>query len=400
MALWAAWLACPLTYLQAYRWHVQGHDVPVYYFVVAGVVAAGAFLTWASRPRVTRWDVAWWCLPLTCLPGILLSDDPAWSLREWTAFLVRGLVPGACLALLVDGPARLRAVLAVVVPVAVAAALLGLYEMAADHNPLADPLRSAAGPSNPLVRWSDSTSARPVGTQGNRIPYAACLVAFVPVCLQAARRSPPAAVAAGVLAATVAWSQVRSAWAGLAVAMAAWVALLPGEERGRAARALGLGLAGLAVLTLALPMARERLASRLSATSLADPSLRHRAATAEVLASPGAVSLVGVGYGAYASLHERAGPGADPDLRIPDNQWVRWLLENGLVGAAALLAFLAALFAAVVRGTRDGLDRALLAGWLGLAFTFVFFDGFYAGGANMTFWCLLGLCAGSLRGRT
>ena len=69
-----------------------------------------------------------------------------------------------------------------------------------------------------------------------------------------------------------------------------------------------------------------------------------------------------------------------------------------------MLLFLGGLVRAIWRKIKTiqdpetaGLYKALLAGWVGIAATFLFFDGFYWGACNMTFWCFLGLAATCLK---
>ena len=101
-AVWAAHLAYPLQRLQAWRWNVGGHLIPVYYFLVVGPIVAAAALAFARR-RPSGWAVLWWLLPAVCLPGIVGSADPGWSVRQWASWIVRGPLPGAVLFGEVDG---------------------------------------------------------------------------------------------------------------------------------------------------------------------------------------------------------------------------------------------------------------------------------------------------------
>jgi O-antigen ligase len=112
----------------------------------------------------------------------------------------------------------------------------------------------------------------------------------------------------------------------------------------------------------------------------------------------------GVGYGQYPAVYRPHYSGPFPDDPIPDNQYLRWLIENGVLGLTSLVAFLGGIVAAGWRRIQTMADpiqadfyKALLAGWAGIATTFLFFDGFYWGASNMTFWSFLGLFATCLK---
>lgn len=409
-ALWAAHLAYPLQQLQVLRLSVLGWTIPVYYFLTVLLILTAAVV---SLPRALkssglgRW---WGLLALAGLPGLLVSGDMVWSIRQWVSFLLRGPVPGAALfAPVGSGAWRPQRVLAFVYPVAIFAALFGLVELAVDRNIFSDHVvnatipASAEGP-NPFYRPApaQSNSMRPMGTQGNRIPYGVCLAAFLPYALwrmKHARRPALPGAAAMVLFAAVVLAQARSAWVGAAVGLSVAAVLLY-RDRPRAILQGACAAGAMVLSAFFLPNFRAVVSEGVLHVFSEADVLRRLASYEALRMLDGVRWLTGVGYGQYPELFAPYYHGPLPAVPTPDNQYLRWFLETGLLGSAALAAFLLAVVRAGWRRLRDmpagpeaDFYRALLAGWAGIATTFFFFDGFYWGACSMTFWCLLGLFA-------
>lgn len=196
MLLWGLNLGYPINQLQHMRWTFLGYLIPIYYFFTVLPMIGAAALALAFKRNWTKWELIWWMLPLICLPGILHSGNPIWSSRQWLSWIVRGIIPGGIIFLVAHREVKVL-LLHWVYPVIIAAALLGLAELYYDHNPfwanslnrqvgieaLTIPIPQTSQLDNPFYQPPDSLllSSRPWGTQGNRIPYASTIVAFLPL---------------------------------------------------------------------------------------------------------------------------------------------------------------------------------------------------------------------------
>lgn len=402
--LWALYLLFPLHLLQFFRLTIHGLSIPIHYFFLAPPVLAAAIYATARR-RPLRLRLLCWSLPLAVVGSIVFSSAPSWSLREWLSWISRGYGAGAVFFLLdEDRPTRER-LIGWVYSAAVAAALFGLVELAVDRNPLVDHLRERRPPtvseaSHVFYRPDQvkpvPISERPTGTQGDRIPYVACLLPFLSLAIWKLRAEKKPRWKAGwpalALVAIILAARSRSGWTGLGALLTAQL-LLDQKARAPALRALG-GLALFSAAAFVVPASRAALLTRLDS----DVKIAHRIASYAAVGALKGHLLFGVGYGQYPDAFRSFYHGPMPWMATPDNQYLRWLIETGLLGSLALAAFLGSIVIAGVEKIADMRDprqaefyKALLAGWVGIATTFVFFDGFYWGACNMTFWSFLGI---------
>lgn len=416
MLLWGLNLGYPMQHLQHIRWTFAGYVLPVYYlFNVLPIVGAAAFAL-AFKRHWTKWELLWWLLPLICLPGILQSGDPVWSTRQWSSWMVRGLLPGGIIFLVADRNKARRMLLYWIYPIIIAASLLGIAEIYYDYNPLWDnsllPIPETSQPQNPFYRpvyshYSLAISARPQGTQGNRIPYASTLVAFLPLgvwLLKYAKRFYWAhLLAINILFSILLLSQARSVWIG-AVTAIALVYAVSLQRNLRETIKINVGIIVCLGLFLAWHKTYTLFWWRYKTFHLAAGSIQSRL---EVLKTAAVLKdrwFSGVGFGQFPVACRPYYHSAIPWVGTPDNQYIRWAIENGLPSFMLLAAFCAGLVFVGWKRIRQMEDveqadfyRALLVGWLSIAVTFLFFDGFYWGACNMTFWSLLGLFATCLK---
>jgi hypothetical protein len=421
MILWGFHLGFPLQLLQHVRATLFGHVVPVYYFFVVLPLVGAAALLLAFKRSWTRWELLWWALPLICLPGILASGDRLWSGRQWLSWVVRNVIPGGIL--LGAGRVKARSMLVYAIyPIIIAASLLGLWEIYDDgrinlwdNSLLQVHLEVAQADDNPFYRpqaaaYQLPLSNRPGGTQGNRLAYASTLVGFLPLglwLLKYKKKARPLLLAAvGALSSVLILSQVRSVWLAALMSLAAMGMLGLWRDRRDAVKCTVWAACCLAFF-LAWPRTHHMLWSRLNSFHLEDASIRARLRvlqTALVLRDHG---LFGVGYGQFPTACRQYAPQGQIWEATPDNQYLRWAIENGVASLLLLVTFLVGFVRAgwkrielIADARQADLYKCLLAGWLSVAVTFFFFDGFYWGACGMTFWCLLGLFGTCLRPET
>jgi|CXWL01.1.fsa_nt_gi hypothetical protein len=413
MLLWGLHLGYPMNLTQNWRWTVLGYLVPVYYVFTVLLMMGAAVIVVTLKQRWSKWELLWCLLPLICLPGVLHSSDIPWSLRQWFSWIIRGVIPGGIIFLNTNRKKMEAMLFWWIYPVIIAAALLGLWELYSHHNPFWDRfdynftgyIVKTSQPINPFYRPREDFGSylQPRGTQGNRIPYAATLVGFLPLglwLLKYRRRYYPAhLLAVGVLIPVLLLAQVRAVWVAtlLSLLLMRTVGLLR-ERREMANIAAGM-LICLGVF-MAWPRTHNMLWNRLNSFHLADLNIRLRL---DMLETAGVLRdhwFSGVGFGQFPTECKPYYHGALAWIGTADNQYLRWLTENGIPGFVLLLIFFGGLVRAgwkSIQGMKNieqaDFYKSLLVGWISIAVTFLFFDGFYWGACNMTFWSLLGIFA-------
>lgn len=412
MIFWGLYLGYPLLTLQHVHVTFLGHEVPAYYFITAVPILMVAAWVLLCKRGWTKWELLWCLLPLTCLPGIATSDDPVWSVRQWLSWMVRGTIPGGVIFLSTQPGKARKWLFYWIYPIVIAASLLGLTELYTNHNPLWEnlfiPLHEGFKPDNAFYRptyetYHEVVSNRPWGTQGNRTPYACFIIAFLPLALwllkYEKRHRWAQVLASAALFSILLLSQVRAAWLGM-LAMIALISIVGLRKDWRENIQVVAGALILSSVFLAWPKTRGMLWERVRSFQLSDTSIRERV---QVLRTASALKTrwpAGVGFGQFPKACRPYYPKNLVWNKTPDNQYLRWALENGLPSFGLLLAFLVGLVRAGWRRIRRMEDvreadfyKSLLVGWAGIGVTFFFFDGFYWGACNMTFWAFLGLFA-------
>lgn len=419
--IWALHLVYPMQRLQDARWLIFGNSVPIYFFFIVPPVLIAGILTVLFKRQWSKWELLWLALPLICLPGVFVSTDRLWSLRQWSSFMIRGPIPGG--VLFFAARARSRSfIVAWIYPAILAAALIGLVEVLFHFNPIwkdfSNVIQETGQITNPFYRpgYQMAPPTPPRGTQGNRIPYAATLVGFFPLGIWVLKHKkwPPTTAYAAVclLSSILILAGSRSAWMGLGVSL-----VLMASTGLIKSRFEWLSIAGSVLFLLgaacALPGPRHALWSRLHSFHFAENGIRTRLYGWETARMLKDCWAWWVGYGQYPSAADRyyRGPRWLPYFHgqtwigTPDSQYLRWAIENGILSLTLLAAFFAGLIReswARIQSIADAeavdFYKALLAGWAAVATTFMFFDGYYWGACNMTFWALLGLFATSLDG--
>ncbi|MBI4061605.1 MAG: O-antigen ligase family protein [Elusimicrobia bacterium] len=415
MLLWGLHLGYPAPRLQAARWIFLGRLVPIYYFFTVALMLGTAATALALKRGWRKWELLWWALPLICLPGILGSDDLPWSLRQWFSWIIRGVIPGGVIFFSAHRKIKDIALLCWIYPVVIAASVLGLREIYTNRNPLWDrfdfeqQIPATSQTANPFYRPHDAiaTYITPRGTQGNRIPYASTLVGFLPLGLWVSKYRKSLywvnILAVVVLLSILVMSQARSAWMGTLAAVVL-MRIFGLQKNSRETIKFAAGMLLCLAVFLAWQRTQPLLWSRLNSFHLTEESIRQRLAVLQTVKVLKDHWLIGIGFGQFPTVCRPYYPAALPWQSTPDNQYLRWLIENGLLGFSLLMAF----FIGIVRAGWEKIKRlkdaeqadyykSILVGWLSVAVTFIFFDGFYWGACNMTFWCLLGLFAVCLR---
>lgn len=388
--LWAAYLIFPLTFLKPFQIIVFRTSLPIYYLATVPPALAAFACAVLLKTRWSRTELLWCAFPLIAIIGIASSGDRLWSLREWTSWIARGYALGCVFFLVGGGGVFFKRILRRVYPLAAAAILLGLLELFTGFNPFA------------RLFGINLAWISPIGTQGNRIAFTACIVPFVPIILWRARTENSYGLLHVLLAISgfvlVALAHSRTGWVGLFVAISAYLFLSRQDKR--FLRLCGGIALGVMVVGASIPASRTNVLDRLRMFRKDDIDIQHRLGSYSTVRALVGRWAFGVGYGQYPRIYRPyyRGPAEDyPSLATPDNQYLRWLIETGVAGLAALIVFFGVNVAAGWRGMQSmgslerGFYEALLCGWLGVASTFFFFDGFYWGGCNMTFWAFFSM---------
>lgn len=420
MALWGAHLGYPMSSLQYVRWNFFGYSVPSYYFFTVFLMLGAAILVLSDRRPWSKWEGFWWALPLICLPGIFCSSDRIWSLRQWFSWIIRGAIPGGVIFMAARRKKGGALLVSWIYPIVIAASVLGLVEIFGNYNPIwkgfNNVIPDTAQPANPFYRpnYEMAPAEAPRGTQGNRIPFAASLVGFLPLGFWLLRYKKKYflinGIAISLLFSILLLARVRAVWLGTGVAIALMPLVGLCRNRREIAKILAGTMVGLCIF-VATPRTRQILWPRFNSFHLSEGSIRNRLEllkTGAILKDRG---LFGVGFGQYAVACDPYYHGdrwlpyfrGQTWIGTPDNQYLRWAIENGLPSLALLIVFFCGLMWAGWEkiATMDDVEQAdfyksILVGWVSIAVTFFFFDGFYWGACSMTFWCFLGLFAACL----
>jgi hypothetical protein len=408
--LWTVALLVPAPWLQHVTWRIDRISISAYYLLFALPTFAIVFYTLKSHVLPHEWSLSGWLLPFICVPGIIFGVAPLWALRQWASLWLRGLALGAALVPLLQSELDRERLLKYMYFVSVFMCVIGLFEMIRGVNPLMDVYKmknasqyfASSAPDNALFhRPSEmSVSAVPTGTQGNRIPFIACISAFLPLAFwrwsQAAKWRNLHALIAGGMMILILWSKVRSSWVGAAAGLLVYGYFSFRTNPRRAAKgSLLLVLVG--GISLGVPAVRSAIFTRTASFTRTNRDIQHRLGSLPVVHALDQHSLWGVGYGNYGQVYKPYYTGPFSFLDTPDNQYLRWLIENGILGLAALMVFLIGVLRMGISLGLHGSESeqtfylAVFASWLTLAITFFFFDGFYWTGPNMTFWCLSGI---------
>src|SRR5437773_3902956 len=94
------------------------------------------------------------------------------------------------------------------------------------------------------------------------------------------------------------------------------------------------------MISLAFPSARALIVTRVKSFNFQNRDIQHRLGSLTVVRSLKGHWLFGVGYGNYPKVYSPYYTGPFHFLDAPDNQYLRWLIENGVVGFGVFLAFL------------------------------------------------------------
>lgn len=115
--------------------------------------------------------------------------------------------------------------------------------------------------------------------------------------------------------------------------------------------------------------------------------------------------LWGVGFGNYPKVHKIfVAQEALPEIETPDNQYLRWLADTGVVGFGCLVAFFVLFFRKFAKAYRKCPDEdlkslmwAMFCGIIGFMVNLMTFDGFFWMAPNFAFWMVIGLLAATMR---
>jgi O-antigen ligase len=195
---------------------------------------------------------------------------------------------------------------------------------------------------------------------------------------------------------TIFLSLSRSGWISALVAVAIyfsqknWIDALK-AHRNKAIAVLGLVL----VIFVFIPGTRNTLVNRtINLAGLkADYSYSHRIAsyrtTLNILKH---YPLFGVGLGNYPAVHETYyAKGAHIQIKTPDNIYLRFLCETGIIGTVLFFTILMYWLYVLFVNRRDSFVAAIFAGLAGFMINQAVADLFFWTVTQFTFWLLLGI---------
>lgn len=378
----------PLNYI--YANHITANFFHVPFYLIGMAFAAVLFTSCAYflEPKITSFDLSLLFIIATLSLSQITSVDRLTTSINIISFSVKGL----CFAfigmrMMKNGGNILFAFLLIVSSMV---SLIGLTEYFSAWNPF-----FSIAPA-----LLDSLNRRPgiVSTIGHSIPLAAYLILILPLSIEYVRRTrtlisyiPPI-----LMSTTIFLSLSRSGWISALVAVAIyfsqknWIDALK-AHRNKAIAVLGLVL----VIFVFIPGTRNTLVNRtINLAGLkADYSYSHRIAsyrtTLNILKH---YPLFGVGLGNYPAVHETYyAKGAHIQIKTPDNIYLRFLCETGIIGTVLFFTILMYWLYVLFVNRRDSFVAAIFAGLAGFMINQAVADLFFWTVTQFTFWLLLGI---------
>jgi O-antigen ligase len=373
---------------------VTGLLIPYRFYygvILAGLVLVATLGARLISPERLRWLCIVWIPFIACtLLSVAVSENPSRSLLSFGSFLIRGVAVAAILHAALN-EAGVRAMSRIMVALAFVAGVNGFVELIAGFN---IPFARQYAHMDPAFLSLMEARGGVVGTIGHPLPFGTLLAIFVPIAiaLPIPRRFRVILTVGLVLGIIASLSRASLLAGALGTSFMAGVATSGSLKRRLGAAVVPL-ISAAVIWTVvgSLPFGKHLVA---------DTSTEHHRYGAFLMA--GKVlhdhPLLGFGQGLFEENYERyRPPEMSPLITSPDNQYLRRLMETGILGLAALLWALGAYALRMVATLRKNAPRerhTLLAGLAGGLLTgcaaFFFFDGYIWLSTQLAFFSVAG----------
>ena len=382
----------PFNFMPGAAISFRSMTVPVHYliFFPAGalVLAHAAWTFWRERhvPRLMAWTLA---LSLSLLASSLIAPSKATALSTTAGFILRCAAAGWMGWLIGRDPARRDRFFVWMPLLALVVAAGAVYEPLSGHYFLFErQLKPGLGWSELWRPWQGVAA----GAIGQPLPLGAVLNMMLPVCLWQWNRKKSVvwAIPALVVMLAIVMTYRRSAY----VVMAGTLALALMRVDRRRARVLVASAVVLVAAALAVPRVRAHIETRFRPSfTVSELQGGHRTwvyqTTFEIVK---AKPWLGIGTRQYESEYLKYAH-YDHAVNTQDSQYLRMAAENGLIGLAILVGFLATVVGTLWRLREDD-GLPFLASCAGFALMLLVLDGLYWPAAGMTFFLIAGVgCA-------
>jgi len=324
--------------------------------------------------------------------GLVGTEYPAGGLVR-AVYYAAGSAPYFLLCLWRPGTSELRRLGSAVAGVGALLGGLTCVEYLAGANPLSEHVFAASNPLYFQFVQHGQFAGRMLATIGHPVILGSILVLLFPMVVWRVTISKTAlhrllwllATMAAAIGVLLTFS--RGAWVALLVCL---VALAPSARKSR----LILVCAATAVVAVVLLV---RLSPSVAATvELRDPVREYllNFGKHERIRAYGQVGqlmlhdpLLGIGFGQYRFASHAMGN----SLETPDNMYLMWLAETGILGLVAGVAVLAVIIRELGQGARDMLPIAIRAGVIAFAVNMLIADLLYVSELRLLFWTCVGI---------
>ena len=397
----------PFNYLQFAKIPIGHFKVPFYYPLLTGLGVATLISALCVPNRLPK-DLL--VMPWLLAVGPLVSTAAGWRQfgprHSLATFLLMGPVTLYAVLQCFNDEDEILSGVNVALITGVIVAALGILEAFFQKNVLYHSLYTAQNPYyTQVLPWRGGVSS----TIGHALPLGAYLAGILPLSL-AVHRVESSVLFVLILLLGILVTVTRSSWIAATIAITGilWFRkkrfvsiLLP--TTCCIALFYVASLSHVRTLTSEYPTTPidEVLKNRLDPRTIWSEIFHsHRTASYRMVKHIMKTNaLFGIGFGNYPKAYDEFRvEGVQANISSPDNEYLRWLAENGLIGSLGLVAFWALFAKALLKNlkTPSSLARRSLLTALCLSIgssliNFMALDGFFWLATNFSFWFMVGL---------
>lgn len=370
--------------------------LPFHYIFIGGTVCLLVILSWLTDKKLTLFDKWLFIIMFGFSLSLISSIDRTYTIRTLGSFFLRGI----SVAFIAERVFRNREKTTVFILLVCASlvSLIGLIEFVFHWNPF---FRLAPA----LVNFSLSSRSGMSSTIGHPLALSAYLVLFLPLSVlftqTKGKKTFLKFIPLLLILATILLSFSRSSW--ISCLFALLIYFLSRENLNKLIKNWKIIPAFMIVIVSIF-----LLSSRIRTVFYERANFQRL--KSEIFSSHRSASykttwnifkkypFFGVGFGNYPKVHEvyRA-EGTSPFFKTPDNIYLRFLCETGIIGIVTFLIFMFYWLTKLWQNRNNLFIFAIFAGLAGFLINQMAADLFYWLAPQFAFWILFGISMGNLQ---